>query len=116
MPEDNDTVYQIKNSLITGVIAVVFSALSAAITISFLLGGANKDIANILEVQKEQASMFKELSNTVSSIDKSQGIMNLNIENSKEELERMRQGFMSLNQDMKCIRIASASNGDITKC
>lgn len=116
MSEPSETSYQVKNSLITASVASLFSALSAAITIAFLLGGANKDISNILERQQEQTIVVRELSTTVAKLDKTQSITNVRMENTTKEIERLRLSQASLYEDMKCIRIAAASNGDITKC
>lgn len=98
------------------VFPAIISAVATAVTISFLLGGANQNLNSIAEKQLTQSGQLNELSGQVALIDKNQAVMATQINNLNIEITRSNSAWVSLNEDMKCIRMMAASKGDFNKC
>lgn len=92
------------------------SSIATAVTISFVLGGANQNLNNIAEKQVVQSGQLEQLSSQVTLIDKNQAVMASQISNLNMEITRSNNAWVSLNEDMKCIRMMAAAKGDLNKC
>lgn len=92
------------------------SSIATAVTIAFVLGGANQNLNAIADKQATQGSQLDQLSTQVTLIDKNQAVMAAQITNLNLEITRSNSAWVSLNEDMKCIRMMAAARGDVNKC
>ncbi|MGL4353075.1 MAG: hypothetical protein ACRCTP_03960 [Aeromonas popoffii] len=92
------------------------SSVATAVTISFFLGGANQNLNSIADTQATQGSQLTQLTAQVTLIDKNQAVMATQITNLNLEIARSNSAWVSLNEDMKCIRMMAAAKGDVNKC
>lgn len=103
-------------SIVLTLLPTIGSLVATIVTVTFLLGGANENMLAISKSQEQQGQQIVEMAKQMGTIDKTQAVMANQMANLTEEMSRLNQGWTSLNEDMKCIRLMAASKGDITKC
>jgi hypothetical protein len=95
---------------------VLVSAITTAVTIAFMLGGAKNDIKTIADTQVSQNQKIEDLYNKFNSLDKNQAVMAREFTNFSSRFEERAKAWDEMNEDMRCIRYVLGSKGDISQC